>query len=139
MVSKLVLLDTNGWIALLNTRDKLHQRARSVWRKLGRQGYHGVVTDWIIAETGNGLARTSTRVLVRDAVQRMLTGPHGIVDFVDDELLTAALELYQQHDDKDWGLVDCATFVVMRRRGIQSALTNDHHFEQAGFTCLLRD
>lgn len=137
MASKVVLLDTHGWIALLNTRDALHARARGVWRDLGRQGFTAVVTDWIIAETGNGLSRTTSRTDVRDAVRRMLDSPQSIVEFVNEGLLQAAIDLYHQHTDKDWGLVDCASFVVMRRRGIQFALTNDHHFEQAGFTCLL--
>jgi hypothetical protein len=29
--------------------------------------------------------------------------------------------------------------IVMQRRSIGDAFTSDHHFEQAGFTCLLRD
>jgi predicted nucleic acid-binding protein len=49
-----------------------------------------------------------------------------------------ALELYQQHADKEWTLTDCASFVVMRERGITAALTGDRHFEQAGFTALLK-
>lgn len=29
-------------------------------------------------------------------------------------------------------------FVVMQKRGIREALAADHHFEQAGFTILLK-
>ncbi len=47
-------------------------------------------------------------------------------------------EFLKAHPDKDWSLVDCASFVVMKQRGIQEALTSDHHFEQAGFVRLLR-
>ena len=43
-----------------------------------------------------------------------------------------------QRLDKDWSLTDCISFVVMRRRGLTDALTSDHHFEQAGFSILLR-
>lgn len=39
--------------------------------------------------------------------------------------------------DKGWGLVDCASFVIMTGRGISEALTNDRHFQQAGFPRLL--
>ncbi len=41
--------------------------------------------------------------------------------------------------DKEWGLVDCVSFVVMREHGIEAALTTDRHFIQAGFRALLRE
>jgi predicted nucleic acid-binding protein len=40
--------------------------------------------------------------------------------------------------DKEWGLTDCISFVVMQEQGLTDALTADHHFEQAGFTILLK-
>ena len=54
------------------------------------------------------------------------------------ELFASGSDLYAQRLDKDWSLTDCISFVVMRERGIAEALTADHHFEQAGFTILLR-
>jgi uncharacterized protein len=47
------------------------------------------------------------------------------------------LTLYEQATDKVWGLVDCASFVVMRDQRVLDALSGDRHFEQAGFRCLL--
>ena len=35
-------------------------------------------------------------------------------------------------------MTDCLSFVVMQHKGITQALTADHHFEQAGFTALLK-
>ena len=40
--------------------------------------------------------------------------------------------------DKKWSLVDAVSFIFMRERGMTEALTADHHFEQAGFVCLLK-
>jgi hypothetical protein len=48
-----------------------------------------------------------------------------------------ALDYFARYADKSWGLVDCASFVVMQQRGITEAFTSDRHFEQAGFACLL--
>ena len=48
------------------------------------------------------------------------------------------LSLYLQRRDKDWSLTDCISFAAMQEEGLTEALTGDHHFEQAGFTVLLR-
>ncbi len=48
-----------------------------------------------------------------------------------------AVEFYTSRPDQEWGLVDCASFQLMQTRNIREALTNDHHFTQAGFTILM--
>lgn len=44
---------------------------------------------------------------------------------------------YSQRLDKDWGLTDCTSFVVLNQERITQVFTSDHHFEQAGFSNLL--
>ena len=58
---------------------------------------------------------------------------------VDTPLLERALALYGSRSDKDWGLTDCISFVVMREHGLIGVLTTDRHFAQAGFHNLLLD
>ena len=55
-----------------------------------------------------------------------------------ENLFAKAFQFYARHLDKEWGLIDCVSFVVMQDRGIAEALTADRHFEQAGFRALLR-
>ena len=43
-----------------------------------------------------------------------------------------------QRQDKEWSLVDRSSFIVMQESKITESLTNDHHFEQVGFICLLK-
>jgi predicted nucleic acid-binding protein len=57
---------------------------------------------------------------------------------IDHGLHRAATEVLRIHQDKRWSLVDCSSIVVMKSLGITAALTNDHHFEQAGLTRLLQ-
>jgi len=49
-----------------------------------------------------------------------------------------AFDMYRQMVDKEWSLTDCASFALMKERGLREALAHDHHFEQAGFVALLR-
>jgi predicted nucleic acid-binding protein len=68
MAGNPVMLDTNGWFAILNRRDRLHKTAVAKYRELLDARSPIFLTDWIIAETGNGLARTSGRRTFRNAV-----------------------------------------------------------------------
>ena len=54
------------------------------------------------------------------------------------EMVDQAVALFRSRPDKEWGLTDCVSFVVMKERGLTEALTADHHFEQAGFSILLK-
>jgi type I restriction enzyme R subunit len=55
------------------------------------------------------------------------------------DLFRRAVDRYENRGDKEWSLTDCASFLVMEELGIKEALAHDHHFEQAGFTALLRN
>lgn len=57
---------------------------------------------------------------------------------LDAALQQRGLALYAQRLDKEWSLTDCITFLVMSAEGLTDALTEDHHFEQAGFNALLK-
>lgn len=132
-----VFLDTNGWIALLNASDSLHGTARVTWESLIERGTSLLLTEWVVAETGNGLARTAARRSFPDAVGLLRSSPRVRLVPVSTGLLDRALDLYGTREDKTWGLVDCASFVLMRESGVGAAFTNDRHFKQAGFRCLL--
>jgi predicted nucleic acid-binding protein len=132
-----VFLDTNGWLALLNSGDSKHHEADQLWRGLISRGVEVVLTDWIIAETGNGSARSRRRSRFSESAQATLVDPRVNLVIVHQDLLNRSLELFGQYADKSWGLVDCASFIVMRDRSISDAFTSDSHFEQAGFKRLL--
>lgn len=132
-----VFFDASGWVALLNASDDLHESAIKVWEQLGRTRRRIVLTDWIIAETGNGLARVKHAARFPEAAVQMLESFRVEVVFIDRDLLNQALDWYKRYRDKSWGLVDCASFALMQDRGMTDAFSSDQHFRQAGFNCLL--
>ena len=72
MPANILFLDTQGWLALLNTRDRLHSFASAEWQRRRVDGDSVLLTDWIIAETGNGLARTTVREGFAESVKAVL-------------------------------------------------------------------
>ncbi len=89
-------------------------------------------------EVADALAESESRARIREFIVLLRQSPACEVVAASRDLLDRALGLYHQHADKEWTLTDCTSFVVMREREITTALTADHHFEQAGFVSLLK-
>ena len=59
---------------------------------------------------------------------RLRANPNVEVVPLTAELAARGLDLYRARMDKEWGLTDCISFVVMQDRGIREALAADRHF-----------
>ena len=132
-----IFLDTAYVNALVNTRDQWHAAAVQWQRKLSTDKRRLVTTEFVLVEIADGLAAVRFR---GQAVQVIATlQASSLVEIIpaSSQLFTAALELYRSRGDKDWGLTDCASFVVISERGLSEALTTDDHFRQAGLRALL--
>lgn len=133
-----VFADTAYWLALFNPRDTLHSRASTLAATL--RGVRIVTSEWVLIEVLNGCSGggPSLRSVAANAVADLRTALGGVVEPQTSRSFSEALKLYAERADKDWSLTDCSSFLIMKRLGIGSALTPDHHFEQAGFEALLK-
>ena len=130
-------LDTAFVNALVNTRDQWHERAVKWQERIEREQRPLVTTGFILIEIADGLAAVKFRQRAAQIVRKFQISNFVEVVPLSVGLYEQALELYESRTDKDWGLTDCASFVVMRERGLTDALTVDDHFPQAGFRALL--
>ena len=136
-----IFVDTAGWASFLVEYEPFHELARTVLRSVRRTGRPAVTTNYVLAELGALLMsplRTahSVRMEFLDSIRR---APWIEVVYIDKGLDSRSWALMAHHKDKDFSLVDCSSFVLMKELGISAALTTDHHFEQAGFVCLLKN
>ena len=132
---KPVFADTSYYIALLSEEDFYHDAAVA-WseRLLGRT----VVTEYVLVELGSALSRSKFRDRYVPLIENLLADSDTDFIAASPSLFRQGRQLFADRPDKDWSLVDCVSFVVMKQRRLKDALTTDHHFEQAGFRALLR-
>ena len=127
--------DTSFFVALLNDRDTHHATAV----RLGTEFAGTIVTSqWVLLEFANYFAASKFRSLVSPFVESLLVDPALVCVAADPTTFAEGLALYRDRPDKLWSLTDCCSIVIMERQSIRSALTADHHFEQAGFEILLK-
>jgi hypothetical protein len=132
---KAVFADTSFYVALLNARDITHARAVQAGKCLECPV---LLTDFIILELGNALSGPGLRKLFTELVSDLRADPNVRIITASRDLLGRGLSLFSDRADKEWSLTDGTSFVAMKEEGLTEALTTDHHFEQAGFTALLR-
>ena len=130
-----IFADTFYYLGLLNPADPSHARALA-YSKDGSLRY--VTTEYVLLEVGNALCRVADRGLFVALEAGLATAAGTTIVPASDSLWRRAISLYAKRPDKNWSLTDCASFVVMTERNMTDALTGDHHFEQAGFTAILK-
>lgn len=136
-----VFWDTAAFVALGNAQDDLHQAAINISQDLAQAQTHVLTTDAVLTEVANIFSKVALRPIAGrliEAMQESVALGAATIVHVDVDLWQRGWQLYQARSDKDWGLTDCISFVVMEDYGIQQAFTFDHHFEQAGFVRLLK-
>ena len=133
---KVVFADTGYWVASLNPNDPLHEKAMATSRGLGK--VRQLTTEMVLDELLAALSPLPVRELATRGVEAIRTNPNVEVVPQTSIQFRDAFGLYKRMVDKEWSLTDCASFEIMKARGITEALAHDQHFEQAGFIALLR-
>jgi len=134
-----VFADTGYWIALLNQGDYLHEKAVEISATL--KGRRIVTTEMVLTELLNYASSEGQylRRVAGETAAALAARPYVEVIPQTSYQFHQALERYRSRVDQSWSVVDCASFIVMESRQIQEALAFDRHFEQAGYTALLRN
>jgi uncharacterized protein len=129
-------LDTAYVQALLNSRDQYHAKALELFPRVNaaREIW---TTEFIIVEIADALS-----ALARSEVLTYIDRIYSLKDQyriapLSKELMTQGMWLYRQRPDKEWGLTNYISFVVMREQGLIQALTSDQHYLQARFRALM--
>ena len=135
---KRVFADANGWIALNSKRDRLHDTAVRVNRDLLSKGRGYMTTNFVLDESYTGLLTNVGHFAAVDFGEKVRSSKVVQIIHITEEIEEQAWELFKQYSDKAFSFTDCTSFIVMRQFGLNEAFTSDHHFEQMGFTVLLK-
>lgn len=134
-----VFVDTSGWANAFVKTEPYYTEASTLVKQWEQNNRRVITTNYVLSEL--------IPLFIRMGVPRANSLNHikvlRAIDWVeivhiDESLDQKAWQLLADRSDKEWSLVDAASFIVMQDRGMTDALTADHHFEQAGFVRLLK-
>ena len=134
---KTVFADSMYWVAIVKPRDQWAEAARTAKTLLGEALI--VTTDEVLTEF---LAALSSGKHMRKQAAKMVRGimdnPNVKVIPQTRDSFLKGLTFYENRNDKEYSLIDCISMNVMSTESLVEALTNDHHFEQEGYTVLIK-
>lgn len=128
-MSRLVLVDTGAWFALVVPSDPNHQRATD-W--LTGAAASLLTTDYVVDETLTLLRARGERHRALELGEEFFGGKIAEIYRLSDDDLRAAWHIFRDYDDKDWSFTDCTSKVVIEKLGLNIALAFDRHFRQFG-------
>lgn len=131
-----IFLDSGYLIALIRINDACHTSALEAAAL-----YTGpfLTTDLVLVKLANSLSKPPYREAVVAVIERIQADRKTTVVPFTSQGMSTAFSLFKSRKDKEWGLVDCFSFEVMKEKRLKHALTFGDHFRQAGFdTPLLR-
>ncbi len=133
-----MFLDSAYAIALSAPKDEYHERAVILAEQIEAEGARLITTRAVII--GDALSSSGNRKAAIKLLISLENDPNFVeIIPISEELYRRGFQLYRTRPDKEWGITDCISFIVMQDQGITEALTTDKHFQQAGFRALLRE
>ncbi len=130
---KTLFADTSYWLALELNNDQNHERALTHWQSLIKNPFNLVTTSYIFDETVTYLNSRNHHEKAVEVGENLLLSPTIELVHIDDNLFFEGWTMIQKYQDKRYSLTDCLSFIVMKQKGLETALTFDRHFAQAGF------
>jgi len=133
-----IFVDRFAWIATINKSDNYHEICLGILEELLNNQAKLITTNYVVVETINALSKVEFRKTVIEFIDKLEKSPSVQIIRITDEIYNNAWTFYKQRMDKDWGITDCTSFEVMRAFNVKKAFTNDKHFEQAGYSLVVK-
>jgi predicted nucleic acid-binding protein len=131
---KAVFIDTGYLLALEIANDQHHQAATRHWQGIVAALPRLVTTSYDFDEVVTFFNSRRQHAKAIEVGNNLLQSPSVEFIHVDTALFYEGWAYLQRHQDKDYSLTDCISFIVMQKLGIPRAFAFDQHFVQAGFT-----
>jgi len=137
---KMVFVDASAWIALYHKGDKYHKDAWLIYEQLLRDANKILISNWVAYEAisfiksraGYKASKVLWDILQDNELSQLIN--------IDRKLEEESVNMFWNYQDKKWGVVDCSSILLMKKKKCSLVFGYDHHFIEAsrqyGFTLL---
>ncbi|NJD69117.1 MAG: VapC toxin family PIN domain ribonuclease [Candidatus Methylomirabilota bacterium] len=126
----MIFLDTSAIYAMADQADPQHERAKERFEALLDMGERILTHNYVLVET---MALIQSRLGMTAALKLAHDCRVFDIDWIDEATHGEAVRCLTESAKRRVSLVDQVSFLVMRRRGVRTALAFDQDFEREGF------
>lgn len=126
----MIFLDTSVIYALADKGDRNHDRARGLFQEVLESEELILTHNYVLVEAA---ALLQQRLGLASALQFLREAEAFDIHWVTANDHQAGSELLAQRGKRQLSLVDCVSFLVMRRHDVQRTLAFDEDFQKEGF------
>ncbi|MBM4278960.1 MAG: PIN domain-containing protein [Deltaproteobacteria bacterium] len=127
----MTFLDTSAIYALADKTDPNHATAYNKFQIILKSGETFLLHNYVLVESA---ALLRARLGFPSAILFLRNAKSFEVEWVDQDLHEEAEKELERIGKRGISLVDCASFIVMRKRGVGKVLAFDPDFSDQGFT-----
>jgi len=125
-----VFIDTNIFVALRDTSDSTHNRAKLILKKLVKARVNFCTSSDVIAESLTVISRKLGKKHAIEFLKEIKSMAKEI--FVDEKLHVIARSFFKEVTSKNISFVDCSNVVVMKHHKINTIFSFDEDFRKMG-------
>ncbi|MBI4067280.1 PIN domain-containing protein [Candidatus Gottesmanbacteria bacterium] len=130
----MIFIDTNAFIALIDPKDKFHKAAIGWWK--ANRETKLITSNIVTIETLGWMRYKKGKRIAVEAGKTILFGEGISILPITNQDELAAWQLFQKIDGRGISMVDCTSFVLMKRLNIKKVFTFDQDFKTVGFSVL---
>jgi hypothetical protein len=127
----MIFLDTSAIYALADKTDPNHATAYNKFQNVLKSGETFLLHNYILLES---VALLQARLGLPSAVFFLRNAKSFEVEWVDQDLHEEAEKELERIGKRGISLVDCTSFIVMRKRGMERVFAFDPDFQDQGFS-----
>lgn len=133
---KPVFVDTGAWIAVAETRDRLHGVATAHLQRLVRRGVPLLTSNYVVSETATKLRYDSglpTALKFRDSLASAATAKRLQIAWVDSAVEAEGWKILSRYSDIRLSMTDAVGAAIARAERVSVVFGFDADFRKLGF------
>ncbi len=122
---------------MMAKRDQFHQKAALYYRELSQHGIPLLTTNYVPVETytrvryDDGLAKA---IRFHEIITESIMLGRLRLEWITSAIHEEAWNIFREYQDHEFSFIDCTSFVVARKAGIQEVFGFDRGFAVMKFT-----